>query len=418
MKYLKILSLILIAVGPGWIYGQGLENYFSEAAEQNPGLKASYLEFEAALEQVEQANSLPELNFSFGYFISPVETRVGPQRAKFSISQMFPWFGTLKSQGDAATLLAEARYQEFLDRRNRLYFELAQAYYPLYELDQLVRIQTANLEILDSYKSIANRQFANGRGSMVDVLRVDLLINETNTQIEILEQKRKPLTAAFNNLLNKPDSAVVLLPDTLVVDMQVATSGKDSIASGSHPKVESFRLRTNAMQQKGESAARQAMPRFGVGIDYVLIDRRGDLSAAEGAALENNGRNALMPMVNMSIPLFNSRYSSARKEAEIMQEVYRQKEEEAINSLETGYEKVWFEMIQSQRLFVLYGDQMAETQQVLNLLFSAYSNEGNDFEELLRVQQRLLNYEMMRVSALVQYKVAEAELNYITAKSY
>jgi outer membrane protein, heavy metal efflux system len=47
---------------------------------------------------------------------------------------MFPWFGTLKAQGDAAALLAEAKYQSFLDARNQLFYQVAAAYHPLYEL--------------------------------------------------------------------------------------------------------------------------------------------------------------------------------------------------------------------------------------------------------------------------------------------
>merc|ERR1711974_383443 len=51
------------------------------------------------MQKVAQVNNLPDPTFSFGYFISPVETRVGPQRAKVGLTQMFPWFGTLKTAG-------------------------------------------------------------------------------------------------------------------------------------------------------------------------------------------------------------------------------------------------------------------------------------------------------------------------------
>ena len=120
---------------------QSLDEYFKIAAENNPGLQAKYKSFEAAMERVAQVSSLPDPNLSFGYFISPVETRVGPQRARFSLTQMFPWFGTLKAQEDVATLMAEAKYQEFLDARNKLLYQVAAAYYPLYELKRLVEIE-------------------------------------------------------------------------------------------------------------------------------------------------------------------------------------------------------------------------------------------------------------------------------------
>ena len=140
---------------------QTLEDYFQIAAENNPGLLAKYKNFEAAMQRVAQVSSLPDPNLSFGYFISPVETRVGPQQARFSLTQMFPWFGTLSAQENAASLLAEAKYQEFLDARNKLYYQVSASYFPLYELEKLISIEVENQRILSSYKEIATVQFQN-----------------------------------------------------------------------------------------------------------------------------------------------------------------------------------------------------------------------------------------------------------------
>ncbi|MEJ2004016.1 MAG: TolC family protein [Cyclobacteriaceae bacterium] len=249
MKNGKQILVFLFCISPLVGTGQTLEEYFREAAENNPGLSAGYLEFEAALEQVEEAKSLPNTNISFGYFISPVETRVGPQQARFSLSQMFPWFGSLDAQGNAAALSAESAYQDFLQERNFLYYKVASAYYPIYELEKLLGIEQANLEILESYKSMANRQFANGRGAMVDVLRVDLQINDARTEIKLLEEKRRPLQTAFNRLLNRPDSMPVEVRDTLIA--QAVVNNRDSILFGTHPQLEALRLKSRAAEARG-----------------------------------------------------------------------------------------------------------------------------------------------------------------------
>ena len=99
---------------------QSLSNYQQIALENNPELRAHYALFEAALQRIPQVNTLPDPTFSFGYFMIPVETRVGPQKAKLALSQMFPWFGTLKVQGDVATLEAEAKFQSFKNEQNRI----------------------------------------------------------------------------------------------------------------------------------------------------------------------------------------------------------------------------------------------------------------------------------------------------------
>jgi len=329
---------------------------------------------------------------------------------------MFPWFGSLKARGDVAALLAESAYQEFLQERNGLFYKVASAYYPIYELEKQSEIHRDNLAILETYKTIANKQFESGRGSMADVLRADLRINATRTRIDLLDEKRKALSTAFNRLLNRPDTIHVTVSDTLLIDTLPALG--DSILSGEHPMLEALRLKSLASEVQISAVDKQAMPRFGIGLDYVLVDRRTDLSPSEGAMLDDNGKNAFMPMVSMSIPLFASKYTASRREAELMRQTYIKRQEDASNQLLSEHEMVMYELEKNHRYLALYTDQIAETEQVLNLLLSSYSNEGTDFGEILQMQQELLDFELMRINAITEFKIAQARLNYITAKSY
>ena len=97
-----------------------LNNYLEQAAEKNPGLKARFNEYMAALEVVPQSNSIPDLQVAFGYFIKPVETRVGPQRFKISVSQMLPWFGTTGAKEDVAVQAAKAKFEAFQEAKSKL----------------------------------------------------------------------------------------------------------------------------------------------------------------------------------------------------------------------------------------------------------------------------------------------------------
>ncbi|WP_297093624.1 TolC family protein [uncultured Draconibacterium sp.] len=390
---------------------QTLEDYFQIAAENNPGLQAQYKDFEAALQKVPQVSSLPDPTFSFGYFISPVETRVGPQRAKFSLSQMFPWFGTLEAQSDAASLMADAKYQAFLDARNRLYYSVSEAYYPLIELNRLKAIEQENIEILQSYKTIANSKFKNGVSPMTDVLRVDIMLKDAQTNLSILTKKEKPLLVTFNNLLNREENEAVLVQDSLVVESLPENFRRDSLLTN-NPMLDAIDLKQQASEKSELAAQRQGLPKMGVGLDYAIVGKRTDME------VEDNGKNIFMPMVSVSIPIFRKKYRAAEKEAQLMQEKYSYQKEETINSLTSGYESIWFQIQQQKDLIDLYDEQILESNQTLNLLFSAYGNSGKDFEEVLRMQQQLLKYEKMKAMAETQYQTALAKLNYITAKTY
>jgi outer membrane protein, heavy metal efflux system len=410
MKFI-INIIILMIMGTSAGQAQTLDDYFKIAAENNPGLQARYKEFEASLQKVLQVNTLPDPTFTFGYFISPVETRVGPQRARFSLTQMLPWFGTLKAQGDAAALLAEARYQSFLDARNQLFYQVAAAYHPLYELRQWKKIEQENINILESYKNIANSKFKSGTASMVDVLRVDIMLKDATTSLSILNQKEKSLRTLFNKLLNRDENEEIAINDSLPAETLAADFQKDSLLTN-NPVLNALDLKIKASEAGERAAQKQGLPKVGVGLDYVVVGERTDM------ALTDNGKDVIMPMVSVSIPLFRKKYDAAEKEAQLMQESFALQKTEMENTLISNFEMALFQIQQQKQLISLYEQQIQTSQQSLNLLFTSYGNSGKEFVEVLRMQQQLLKYEKMKATAEVQYQIALARLNYLTAKTY
>ncbi len=406
----SLLMISMLAMGAHGSLAQTLEEYFEIAAEHNPGLQATYLEYEIAMEKIPQVNSLQDPVFSFGYFISPVETRVGPQRAKFSLSQMFPWFGTLKARGDAVALMAEAKFQAFLDARNKLFYRVSAAYYPLYELEKVISIEMENIRILESYQTIARARFRNDESPMVDVLRVEILLEDARTNLEILQQKKEPLLTAFNKLLNREPDVQVTITDSTTIDPLPEDYRRDSILTA-HPALKSLDIKIEASEVAEVAAQKQGLPKIGAGLDYVIV--------GEGPlATTDNGKDVLMPMVSVSIPIFRGKYNSAVREAELNQEKFALQREETVNALASGYEMALFEFEQQLELLALYRKQVATSEQSLNLLFTAYGNSGKDFEEVLRMQQQLLKYEKLVAAAEAKSQVALARINYLTAKTY
>ena len=395
MKYI-INIIFLVILGVTTIQAQSLDEYFKTAAENNPGLQSKYKEFEAALQKVHKVNSLPDPTVSFSYFFPKMMS----QRASISLTQMFPWFGTLSAQGNATALMAEAQYQSFLDAQNQLYYEVSAAYYPLYEQNRLREIEQKNIDILESYKSIANSKFKNGLSPMVDVLRVDIMLKEAVTNLSILKIKEKSLKTRFNKLLNRDVAEEVSIDTSLATETLQDSFRRDSIATN-NPLLNALDLKIKASEASELAAQKNGLPKLGLGLDYAIMD---------------NGKNIVMPMVSVSIPIFRKKYKAAKKEAQLMQESYALQKVETSNLLTSNYEMTWFEIEQQRELINLYEQQTKESNQSLNLLFSAYSNSGKDFEEVLRMQQQLLQYEKMKAAAEVAYNIALAKLNYITAK--
>ncbi|MGE0587717.1 MAG: TolC family protein [Cyclobacteriaceae bacterium] len=402
MKTYITIILLGLTFTNAWCQAR-LEEYIEFAVNNNPGLKASYAEFEAAMQRVPQMSSLDDPTLRVSSFGQMVETRTGQQMARFSLEQMFPWFGTLKEQRNVAALNAEAAFEMFKSKRNELVLKVKQAYYPLYEIDESIRINEENLKLLESFKTIAVSRFQNGEGKLSDALRIDIMVNEINTEINILEQKRKALVVTFNKLLSRDENAEVVAE--AFDASNVSSFNRDSL--NRNPQLESFRKRVLAAQAQERVAEKQGLPKLGVGFEYIITQER------PGMVFEDNGKDAYMAMVSVSLPIYRKKYKAAIKESQLMQTSFTEMQSETENNLIAEYEMAQFELVRSRQQVELYRKQVAQTNQVVSLLTSSYENNGAGFEEILEVERSLLKYQILEITALNEYQLAAAKLEYL-----
>lgn len=401
LKSTTLLALGVICSNAG--LGQTLEDYQKMAADSNALLKSKYLIYHASLERVSQVKSLPDPEVSFGYFISPVETRVGAQQAKFSAMQMFPWMGTLKAKKDMATYQAQAYFEEFEAEKDALFYQIAETYYKLYEIKESIDITVKNLEILELYKTLTAQKFETAEGSMVDVLRIQMEIAELENKKKYLEDKEVPLTAKFNQLLNRQEGAVeiadTLTPMVIVLD-------KNSIADSimlANDHLQQIRELQRASEQSEIVARKIGAPSLGLGLNYIVVSKR-------NTSIVDNGKDAFVPMVTFKLPIYRGKYRSAIKESQLKTEALGAKQEEVQNMLNTQMEMAWVDLLDANRRIDLYTEQYQTAAQMQRLLTEAYSTTGKEFEELLRIQRILLKYELEIIKAVKDNNTAVAKL--------
>lgn len=139
-----------------------LTDFLAYGALANPGLEAAYNRWAAALQRVPQARALPDPRLSFGYFIQEVETRVGPQRAKVGVSQMFPWRGKRVLRGEVALHRAEAAHARYEAARLALFHRIRRAYWEYWYLSRAVDITEENLSLVTQIEGVARAKYAAG----------------------------------------------------------------------------------------------------------------------------------------------------------------------------------------------------------------------------------------------------------------
>ena len=111
-QFTSIALFILLLSGT--VHAQdSLAVYLELAGKNNPGVKAAFNQYMAAMEKVPQVGALPDPQGAMGFFLKPMELVTGNQVGNISVMQMFPWFGTLKLAKDEASLMAKAQYELF-----------------------------------------------------------------------------------------------------------------------------------------------------------------------------------------------------------------------------------------------------------------------------------------------------------------
>jgi outer membrane protein TolC len=152
-------------------------------------------------------------------------------------------------------------------------------------------------------------------------------------------------------------------------------------------------------------------PMIGAGLQYMALVKRDD-----DFIPPNTGRDMIMPMVSMTVPIWNKKYSAALEESQIMERMYGEMKKEMENELASMYEMTKYEMDKMILMNDLITTQMSKTQQAIDLVIAGYSNDGADFEEVLRLQMQLYRYKMQKVILRKEYILAQTKLDYLTGQ--
>ena len=435
-QYIKYIIILIILISHLTTYAQDSLSYYLElAAKNNPGVKAKYMEYSAALEKVPQASSLPDPEIQFGYFIKPMQLMAGNEVADIRMMQMFPWFGVLKSAKDEASKMSVVKFENFRDTRDKLYLNVKSSYYKVYRTAKEIVVAKKNLDILHSLEQIVLVRFSTGgagssssnkpaiassgggmgssmggrsKNDMVNLLRVQIEIHELENKVALLQDQLKTDKISFNRYLNRFPSSEVFIGDSLTevpVPSDILTLA-DSLVN--HPMVKMYEAESDANSARLSKVNRMGYPMVGLGVDHMVIAKR------DGNTSIMNGNDMNMAMVSITLPIFRKKYKAMRHEVELMRDASTLSAENALNDLRVIFQETTENLNDAARRIKLYTDQSMLAEKSVKLLISSFSANGADFEEVLRMEQQLLNYQLKQVEAVVDINTSIARLVYLT----
>lgn len=398
---LLILGLFFIQI----TNAQSLENYIEEANSNNPEIQSYNLRYNIAEEKVNEANWLPDTEFNAGYFVSEPETRTGAQRARFGFKQMLPWFGTITARENYATSMADAEYVEIVIAKRQLALSVSQSYYKLYEIRAQQKVLDKNIKLLETYEALALTAIEVGKASAVDVLRLQIRQNELQQENEVLEEAYLGEQAAFNKLLNRGVKKAVMLLEELFLPNEDISYAENALTL--NPELLKYdRLYESITQLELLNQAEQN-PMIGFGLDYIPVSER------PGMNFGDNGKDIFMPMVSISIPLFNKKYDSKSKQNELKQLEIEAQKNSRLNVLETAFAKAISQRNQARIKYNTQEKNLKQANNAEDILIKNYETGTINFNDVLDIQELQLKFQINQISAITTYYLQSAVVNYL-----
>ena len=404
MRYVIVIVLAFFALAK--TNAQDLTTYIQEAEKNNPEIQAFELRYNIAEEKVNEADWLPNTVVGVGYFVSEPETRTGAQRARFSVSQMLPWFGTITARENYASSMADAQYVDIVIAKRRLALSVSQSYYKLYSIKAKQLILDENIQLLETYERLALTSVEVGKASAVDVLRLQIRQNELVQQKEVLEQDYLAEQTAFNNLLNRDETIAVTVVEDMFIPDEDALILTENLQL--NPELIKYDKLYESVEQSEMLNQKQSSPNIGFGLDYVPVSERPDMSFTD------NGKDIVMPMVSISIPIFNNKYKSVTKQNQLKQLQIQSQKEDKLNKLETLLADAKYNRENARIKFNIQSDNLKQANDAEEILIKNYETGTIDFNDVLDVQELQLKFQINLIESIKGYYIQYALINYLT----
>jgi outer membrane protein, heavy metal efflux system len=261
------------------------DDYVRYAMRHNPDLEAAFDRWRAALERAPQARTLPDPRVSFAVVLDQVDRSAEYMGERYTLSQMFPWFGKLALGGDMADAQAHAEARRFEAARLQLVDQVARAYFEYAFRQEAVVIARENLELLVHLESVARAMFRAGAASLSDVNRAQIEIGRLDDQVRSLEDFLEVAASDLNAVLGRPAHAplpaVPAKPSTQIFPELPGYSDDQwiALARQHNPELAASRHDTERQRHAVALARKNYYPDITVGVEY---------------AREGSGRMAMM----------------------------------------------------------------------------------------------------------------------------
>ncbi len=378
--------------------GADLADYLSWARSHNPRLEGQAARSEVLRENSRRAGAMPGLKLAWGEMIVPVETRVGPQQRVFSVSQSFPWFGTLSAKESSAASEADAAGETLRGLGWQVERDVRTAWYELGFIQGQIGIVGRNLELARQTEIHTRAQYESGEGPYASVLNAQMDIGRLDARLAGLQDRLTPAAAQLNIAAGlSPDRAAPVLAELPTALVRAELPGHEVLSATlqhNNPTLGAWRFQQESRRHNVAAADHRSYPDLTLGVDYIMT---GD---AIMPGVENSGRDPVIARVAVNIPLWGGQVDAQQKASAGMLRATNAGLTDTRLQLDGQLENALFAWREAGRNLVLYGETLLpRNEQNLSVVTASYESGQASFDDLQAVRQAHLGLELSLLRA-------------------
>ncbi|PXA03013.1 TolC family protein [Coraliomargarita sinensis] len=370
---------------------KSLEDFLERAFAENPQLTAFEQRYQAAMQRIPQAASLPDPKLQITHFVESVQTRTGPQENVITLSQTLPWFGKLSRRKEAASLEAEALWFAYQDQQLKLARAVSVAYYEYGYLEQAIRLSRENRDLLQKLEPIVEAKVKGG-ADLNALLRLKVEIGKVDDRLQTLKQKKVAQSAKLGELLAMPEADSLPSPDWEAPDGSLPD--RDSLVTDirtNNPELQMIERQVASAQARHEIARLEAYPDVTLGLNYIQID-----DPSVNPMTPDAGQDPWGVSIAINIPIWYPKYNAAKAEALADKRAVESKLDHRWNELRALLSASLARMQDATRRLELYGNEL------LGLAEQAVKNSRTSYEggrtgilEVIDSERSLLDLQLL-----------------------
>ncbi|MCB9647089.1 MAG: TolC family protein [Deltaproteobacteria bacterium] len=386
----------------------GLPGQLAVAMERNPELQAAFHRWRASVLRISRARRLPEPVLGFGLFVSAVETRVGPQRARLGLSQTFPWPTRLTAGADAAAAEARAQARRFDALALAVGRRVTEGYWRLWVIRQNRATHTQHLEVLRALSESARARVATGATALADQQQVDLAVARLQDLLRGMDEAERATAAQLRATLGVPPGTRLPTPgEPPQASLPAESDAAMAAEARAHPAVEALTLGAEAKDALARAESAERLGGLTLSADWII-------TGANGTGLPEDGKDAVVVGAGLKVPLWQGSYGEAVEAAEAEATAQRADARAAADQAEAELEGALSAVRDATRRVQLHRTTLVpQAESALESVLGAYASGRGTVAQGLLAQRDLLDLRLELDRARAEHAIQWARLEQV-----